>query len=617
MAEELFEKKSGSKKNNPETEGEYLVTARKWRPKNFDDVTSQEFITKTLRNAIKNNRISHAYLFTGPRGVGKTTVARLLAKSLNCKNRSASGEPCNTCDSCKEIAADNRNHPDVFEIDGASNRNIEDIRELKEKVKYGPVRSKYKIFIIDEVHMLTGASFNALLKTLEEPPAYVIFIFATTSPEKVPLTILGRCQKFDFKRLTIEEIKLRLRHIAENEKVKADDESLFFIAKKGDGSMRDAQGLFDMSAAYCDNNITFDKLKAFFNLAESDVYFNITDLIKSKDGKGVLNYFDELMSKGYDMQTFLDGLTEHYRNLMVTRSTGSADLIMEAETVKQKYTEYIDKFTEIELINSLKLILQTEYTFKYSSNQRTLIEALLIELIKFTDTREITQVLEELKEIKSGNGGYTQRSQGSSTQNVSSSTKDSTSANTSWSGISRENISRPQVRETDVKVSYKSPEKSQPTAEQNESDEINYVNIKHAIGELDNHWLTIKEQIKTERKWVYSIIKDSIFEAGDRNDFYLRVDEGTYELVDGYKDYLSGKICKYFGESLSISLVKADEIFSNSTSGIIEEAEIPQVKTNESKTPEAKTAEPKKEDNYDKLRSILINEFHAKEIKGA
>lgn len=599
MAKELFEKKS---EGENESEGAYLVTARKWRPKNFDDVTSQEFITKTLRNAIKNNRISHAYLFTGPRGVGKTTVARLLAKSLNCKNRSASGEPCNTCDSCKEIANDNRNHPDVFEIDGASNRNIEDIRELKEKVKYGPVRSKFKIFIIDEVHMLTGASFNALLKTLEEPPPYVIFIFATTSPEKVPLTILGRCQKFDFKRLTIEEIKLRLRHIADSEKVKADDESLFFIAKKGDGSMRDAQGLFDMSAAYCDNNITFDKLKAFFNLAESDVYFNITDLIKAKDGKGVLNYFDELMNKGYDMQTFLDGLTEHYRNLMVTSSTGTAELIMEAETVKQKYKEYIEKFSQIELINSLKMILQTEYSFKYSSNQRTLIEALLIELIKFTDTRDISQIIEDLKEIKSGtitsgntgSGNYSQQRQSqSSTASPSATYKES----------------------TEVKVSYRPAERKteQPKAESTDApaDDINYVNIRHAIGELDNHWLTIKEQIKTERKWVYSIIKDSIFEAGDKNDFFLRVDEGTYELIDGYKDYLSGKICKYFGESLTISLIKAEEMFSTSTSLPVENE--PQV-IESSPKPQTNN-EPKQEDNYDKLRSILINEFKAKEVK--
>lgn len=587
---ELFNEKKQAEKEQAEKTG-YQVTARKWRPKEFDDVTSQEFITKTLRNAIKHDRISHAYLFCGPRGVGKTTVARLLAKSLNCKNRTESGEPCNKCNSCQEIMNDNRNHPDVFEIDGASNRNIEDIRELKEKVKYGPVRSKYKIFIIDEVHMLTGASFNALLKTLEEPPPYVVFVFATTSPEKVPLTILGRCQKFDFKRLTIEEISNRLKHIAEKEKVKIDDESLFFISKKGDGSMRDAQGLFDMSAAYCDNKIIFDKLKSFFNLTDSDVFFTITDLVKAKDGKGILNYFDELMNKGYDMQIFLDGLTEHYRNLLVVSSTGNAELVMESEQVKQKYAEYINKFSQIEIINSLKLILQAEYTFKYSSNQRTLIEALLVELIKFTDTRELAEILEGLKELKTGSGNSTgglrkeappwgQKTAGQNTAPVSN----------------------------EVSVSYK-PLSSNTTSENEpaieaEPEKINFpsASLDSAGDDLNSHWISIKDQIKTERKWVYSIIKDTTFEQDDKEHYCLRVDDSTYDLVDGYKDYLAGKISKYFGETLQVILVKSSEFISSSTFFREDSGE----------------AEPKGEkkliDNYDKLRSILIRDFNAKEV---
>lgn len=564
-----------------ENEG-YQVTARKWRPRVFEDVTSQDFITKTLRNAIKNERISHAYLFCGPRGVGKTTVARLLAMSLNCLNRKPNGEPCNVCDSCKEIINDNRNHPDVFEIDGASNRNIEDVRELKEKVKYGPVRSKFKIFIIDEVHMLTGASFNALLKTLEEPPPYVVFIFATTSPEKVPMTILGRCQKFDFKRLTIEEIRSRLKHIAQSENIKIDEESLFFISKKGDGSMRDAQGLFDISASYCDNDITFEKLKSFFNLAESDVYFRITDLVKAKDSKELMNYFDELMNKGYDMQTFLDGLTGHFRNLLVTGSTGSVELILESESVKKNYFEYIGKFSEIELINSLKLILQTEYTFKYSSNQRTLIEALLVELIKFTDTRDINSILEELKELKSNSD--TVKKQHSQPKTGSSAIK---------------------TAEFTVKYDAKSPDKvTEPTAVNmaapaaGKTAEPGFADISAAGADLNAHWVSIKDQIKTERKWVYSIIKDTTFEQDDKRNFLIRVDDSTYELVDGYKDYLYGKISKYFGQTLSVNLIKSSE-FVTSYSGT------------ENITG---SSDEKEQDNYEKLRSILIKDFNAKEI---
>lgn len=587
MAEELF----------PEHDG-FLVTARKWRPGQFDDVTSQEFITKTLRNAIKNNRISHAYLFSGPRGVGKTTVARLLAKSLNCTNRQPNGEPCNVCDSCREITNDNRNHPDVFEIDGASNRNIEDVRELKEKVKYGPVRSKYKIFIIDEVHMLTGASFNALLKTLEEPPPYVVFIFATTSPEKVPLTILGRCQKFDFKRLTIDEISSRLKFIAGEEKIKVDSESLFFIAKKGDGSMRDAQGLFDMSAAYCDNDISFEKLKSFFNLAQSDVYFTISDLVKNKDAKGLLNYFDSLMDKGYDMQIFLDGLTEHYRNLLIVCSTGSAELIIESESVKQKYSENISKFTQLEIINSLKLILQTEYTFKYSSNQRTLIEALLVELIKFTDTRDISQILEELKEL--GSGTYTG------------------SSKTTGQMQSGSSLSQAPKNETKVQVTYEQsvpkqtaskiePESTIQSVNENSAPAVNFAS---AEGDLNTHWLSIKDQIKTERKWVYSIIKDTTFEQDEKRNLLIRVDDTSFELIDGYRDYLAGKISKYFGQSLSVGLVKSSEFISSHSGTHYEESETHQPE--EFAAAESrKAAQP---DNFDKIRSILIKDFHGKEI---
>ncbi|MCI0448252.1 MAG: DNA polymerase III subunit gamma/tau [Chlorobi bacterium] len=565
----------------------YKVTARKWRPQRFEDVTSQEFITKTIRNAVKNNRISHAYLFSGPRGVGKTTVARLLAKTLNCTNRQADGEPCNQCPSCNEINNDNRNHPDVFEIDGASNRNIDDVRELKEKVKYGPVRSKYKIFIIDEVHMLTGASFNALLKTLEEPPPYIVFIFATTAPEKVPLTILGRCQKFDFKRLTIEEIKSRLRHIANEEKVKIDDESLFFLSKKGDGSMRDAQGLFDMAAAYSDNNITFDKLKSFFNLAESDVYFQITDLVKNKNANGILNYFEDLMNKGYDMQTFLDGLTEHYRNLLVAISTKSGELIMESDSVKQKYAEYSGKFTELEIINSLKLILQTEFNFKYSSNQRTLIEALLVELIKFTDTKDISQIIEDIKELRSASG-----SAGKLNQETSQSDDELKHG---------ESQSKTEIKKANP------PDEIQPQIRDNPQPaeiEQSAVSLTEAANDINSHWSSIKDQIRSERKWVYSIIKDSTCLSApgakdEKGNLVIQVDDSTYELVDGYKDYLSGKVSKYFGQTISINLVKNSEFVSSSTHD-----EKPPDKNN----PQAA------EENYEKIRSILIKELNAKEI---
>lgn len=553
----------------------YKVTARKWRPQNFFDVTSQEFITTTLKNAVVSNRISHAYLFTGPRGVGKTTVARILAKSLNCTHRTEEGEPCNKCDSCREISNDNRSHPDVFEIDGASNRNIEDIRELKEKVKYGPIRSKYKIFIIDEVHMLTGASFNALLKTLEEPPSYIVFIFATTAPEKVPLTILGRCQKFDFKRITVEEIINCLEKIAEEEKIKIDSDSLFFIAKKGDGSMRDAQGLFDMSSAYCDNDISFEKLKSFYNLIESDVYFKFCDFIFEKDSNGILKYLNELINQGFDLQSFLDGLIEHFRNMLVTASTKSADFIIESENVKNKYLEYIGKFSETALVNSLKLILQTEYTFKYSSNQRTLIEALLIELIKYSDTKNISDVLEELKKLQ--NPGL----QGNKNITDSSAGTFQSKAEVTYS-----------IPKTDSNpVSVRDTEKSEDDSIQTQTSVV-----KSDGNKIENHWDFIKDQIRTERKWVYSIIKDAAFQPDGSDTYLIRVDDNKYDVATTYKDYLTKKIATYFGGTLSIRFVRFSEY--QPIAGIRE------IKDDKSEKP----------DNHERICSFLKSEFNAREV---
>jgi DNA polymerase-3 subunit gamma/tau len=565
-------------------QNQYKVTARKWRPRVFEDVSSQEFVTKTLKNSIKNNRISHAYLFSGPRGVGKTTVARILAKSLNCLNPQPGGDPCNICESCKEIDNDNRNHPDVFEIDGASNRNIEDVRELKEKVKYGPIRSKYKIFIIDEVHMLTGASFNALLKTLEEPPQYIVFIFATTAPEKVPLTILGRCQKYDFKRLTIDEIISRLKFIAKEENIKIDEESLFFIAKKGDGSMRDAQGLFDMAAAFCDNDITFEKLKTFFNLAESDVYFNVTDFIKEKNAEGLLKYFDEIVSKGYDLQTFLDGLIEHYRNLLISVSTNSVDMIVESESIKQKYKENINRFSQIETINSLKLMLQAEYTSKYSSNQRTLIEALLVELIKFTDTKEIGKLLEELKNIKTG---------GSPNINLSSQSASSydITASASVNAEQKTNIVSP-IAENRTIYSVNPPQNinTSPSISQT-------IDIQSSYADIQTHWSSIVEQIKNEKKWVYSMLKDTSFGTDGKNKCIIKVEENKFDMLSNHKEYLCGKISGYFGHQMSLNIEK----------NIITPVQAAEGKLHDGKKPET--------DNYDKIRSILINDLKAKEIK--
>jgi len=263
----------------------YTVIARKYRPRKFDDLIGQEPIALTLKNAITMKKLSHAYLFSGPRGVGKTSTARILAKSLNCE-KGLTGEPCSKCKNCREIAEGIS--LDVLEIDGASNRGIDEIRDLKEKINYAPINSPYKIYIIDEVHMLTNEAFNALLKTLEEPPEHIIFMFATTAPHKIPLTVLSRCQRFDFRRITIEEISTMLAKICRAEKVEAEKEALFLIAKNSDGSMRDGQSALDQLIAYSEGKITAEKVRQMFGLATSEIYHTFLSHIHENDiQKGV------------------------------------------------------------------------------------------------------------------------------------------------------------------------------------------------------------------------------------------------------------------------------------------------------------------------------------------
>lgn len=292
---------------------EYQVTARKWRPQKFEDVVGQEHITATLKNALKSNRIAHAYIFTGPRGVGKTTTARILAKALNCEN-SKDFEPCNECEMCRAI--NESQTMDIIEIDGASNRGIDEIRTLRESVKYAPTRGKYKVYIIDEVHMLTRESFNAFLKTLEEPPPHTIFIFATTDIHKVPLTIISRCQRFDFRRIQLNTIKTTLSNIAKQEKISIDDKTLTLISKKADGALRDAQSLFDQVISFCGDNINAETVSKMLNLIDEDLFFNISDAVLEKNYNIVFETTERIFQNGWDFIDFTDGLIEHFRNIM-------------------------------------------------------------------------------------------------------------------------------------------------------------------------------------------------------------------------------------------------------------------------------------------------------------
>lgn len=365
---------------------EYIVSARKYRPMTFDSVVGQAALTTTLKNAVKSGKLAHAYLFCGPRGVGKTTCARIFAKAINCEHPNEAGEACNDCESCR--AFNEQRSFNIFELDAASNNGVDQIKTLMEQTRIPPQVGKYKVFIIDEVHMLSPAAFNAFLKTLEEPPSHVIFILATTEKHKILPTILSRCQIYDFERMTVPNTINHLKMVAEKEGIKYEEQALAVIAEKADGGMRDALSIFDQAASFCQGDITYKKVIEDLNVLDSDNYFRIVDLALENKVSEIMLVLDGILNKGFDGGNMIQGLAQHVRNVMMAKDSQTLPLLETSNEQKAKYLAQAQKAPTPFLYKALKIMNNCDVQYRQSSNKRLLVELTLIQVGQITQPED-------------------------------------------------------------------------------------------------------------------------------------------------------------------------------------------------------------------------------------
>lgn len=366
----------------------FIVSARKYRPQNFNTVVGQQHITTTLKNAIRNNQLAHAFLFCGPRGVGKTTCARILAKTINCTNQTADGEACNTCNSC--VSFDAGTSMNIHELDAASNNSVDDIRALVEQVRFAPQAGKYKVYIVDEVHMLSSSAFNAFLKTLEEPPPYAIFILATTEKHKILPTILSRCQIFDFKRITNNDTVEHLQEIVDKEKINAEKAALQVIAQKSEGCMRDSLSILDKIVSFTNGTVTYQNTLEHLNILDEDYFFQLLDCMQKQDMAGAMLLFDQINRKGFEGDLVLNGFAEFIRNLLVCKDAKSASLLEVVEGMQPKYVQVAGQTSLSYLVSALNILNDTEVNYKMARNKRLHVELALIKLSFLQQAIELT-----------------------------------------------------------------------------------------------------------------------------------------------------------------------------------------------------------------------------------
>ncbi|MCB0732143.1 MAG: DNA polymerase III subunit gamma/tau, partial [Ignavibacteriae bacterium] len=503
----------------------------------------------------------HAYIFAGPRGVGKTTTARILAKRLNCEIPNG-GEPCNECSSCNNFLKSQS--LDIIEIDGASNRRIDEIRTLRESVKYAPTSGEYKVYIIDEVHMLTTESFNALLKTLEEPPEHTIFIFATTDIHKVPLTIISRCQRFDFRRIELDEIKNLLKQISDSEKIKIDDDSLTLIAKKADGALRDAESIFDQVVSFCGKNVDVNILKQMLNLIDDETYFQVSEALLDKDFKVAFEISDKIYSNGWNFIDFVNGLVEHFRNITTVVITKSANFIETSENLKEKYLKYENRFSEGDLLRILSFLNKTQNELRNSQNQKLKVEISLTHLIGLEKSSTISELLSQ-----KGNLDFEVKKKSSDLKTpIQIEQKIETIVQNADNFEKKEQTPNNNTPKSSIKDN-KNKEDNNKTAS---ADAKKIESIENIIKNWDN----FKSTISSER-FTLGPLLDHTFPAKIANNI-LHVDVNHKEdvsILESSNDFLSKRISSIFNSNIKLSFkynkTKIAEPINNSTIEFTEE----------------------------------------------
>ena len=433
---------------------EYIVSARKYRPTSFDTVVGQQALTTTLKNAVKSGKLAHAYLFCGPRGVGKTTCARIFAKAINCLTPTADGEACGHCESCQ--AFNEQRSFNIFELDAASNNSVEHIKTLMEQTRIPPQVGKYKVFIIDEVHMLSTAAFNAFLKTLEEPPSHVIFILATTEKHKILPTILSRCQIYDFERMTVRNTINHLKSVAEKEGIQYEEQALAVIAEKADGGMRDALSIFDQAASFCQGNITYQKVIEDLNVLDSDNYFRIIDLAIENKVSDIMVLLNQIINKGFDGGLLIGGLAKHVRNVLMAKDPQTLPLLEVSDQQREHYQQQAVKCETRFLYDALKLMNQCDINYRQSSNKRLLVELTLIEVAQITQPdegpangrrpRRLKSLFKQLVQQSQPQKAAPQVAAAETVAPASTSSQSSTTSTSSTSSSSTSSSPRPQLK---------------------------------------------------------------------------------------------------------------------------------------------------------------------------